>query len=563
MKTKLFVLATTTLLASNVFAATATSVTEANFGDAIVDTAANQTYNIVKNITLGSTNGGRLGDGTAADSNYILEGFTFVNPGVTITIEPGTIVRGQPFEAGKNVGSLVVSRGGAINAQGLVNSPITFTTAANTSGGRFSDGDTFLDANPTTSPLAPAVGNTSNVGLWGAVTLLGYAPTNRGSLNSTITPGTAYIEGYGLSTEAVTYGGRVASDSSGIMKYVSIRHSGKAVSEGDEQQGLTLGGVGNGTVLENIEIYGSIDDGIEIFGGTVNLKNVVISYVNDDNFDVDQGWTGNAQNVFLLAGNLGEGDGNVTTDRVLEWDGEDGSGVADGIVSGDGRTVGMIDNTGKLSATGQPFHNCTVYNMTIFAEGASLSARLRAGFGGSVYNSIIYKSPNQGFRIDGDANGNAAAAGYPATDPRSQAAAGTVNFAGVAFVDCANNTSTGIGKDAYARAFVANDTSLCPGAVGNVIIDEDLSNNLAGSMAFGYYVDNTGSKVNAQTTANGINPVPLQNAAAVVDEVGSFFDDVDYKGAFPASRYQALWTTGWTALNQLGYLVDNANGDNL
>lgn len=556
MKKTSCIIASAALLASGAYAVT--SVTNANFGAAVTDTVVNQTYNIVSDITLGAVNGGPAGNGNTADTEYILEGFTFVNPGVTLTIEEGTIVRGQPFAAGGNPGSLVVSRGGAINARGLATSPIIFTTAADTNRGRYASGDTFLDANPATNPLDPVSGVTSNVGLWGAVTLLGYAPTNRGDQNGTVSPGTDYIEGFGLSGDEVLYGGRIVTDSSGVMEYVSIRHSGRAINEGDEQQGLTLGGVGSGTKLENIEIYGSIDDGIEIFGGTVNLKNIVISYVNDDNFDLDQGWTGSAQYVFLLAGNLGEADGLVTTDRVCEWDGEDGSGVADGITTGDGRAVGQFDTTGSLSATGQPFHNCTIYNMTIFADGADLSMRLRAGFGGSVYNSIIVDSPTSGFRIDGDANGNAAGAGYPATDPRSQLEAGTVNFAGITFVSCANNTSTGIGKDAWARAVVANDTSVAKNSANNVIVSETGSD----IVGFGFYNTVSGT-YNDQTSANGINPVPLQNVAATVEETGFFFDDVDYRGAFAADRFGALWTTGWTALNIDGTLVDNANTDSL
>ncbi|MFL2833211.1 MAG: hypothetical protein ACJ0BK_06330, partial [Coraliomargaritaceae bacterium] len=157
--------------------------------------------------------------GTFSGNEFILESTTVVNPGVTLTIPAGTIMRGQPRSADDTVapGTLLVSRGGAINAVGTATSPIIFTTAANDTRGRYTSGDTFLDADPVNNPLPPLSGSEANVGLWGAVTLLGYAPTNRGTSDTGVA-GEAFIEGFGLTTEQVTYGGSLPNDSSGQIK---------------------------------------------------------------------------------------------------------------------------------------------------------------------------------------------------------------------------------------------------------------------------------------------------------------------------------------------------------
>lgn len=513
-----------------------TSVTNANFSN-VTDTTANQVYNITGDVTLGAIDGGDAGDGTAADTEYVLEGFVFVNPGATLTIEEGTIIRGQPFAGGTNVGSLIVSRGGAINAVGSQTAPIIFTTAAKADGSRYDGSGAFLDSDPLGSPL-PAVtadaSATGNTGLWGAVTLLGYAPTNRGLLTGGI-GGEAQIEGFGDTSEATRYGGRISSDSSGVMQYVSIRHSGRAISEGDEQQGLTLGGVGNGTILENIDIYCSQDDGIEIFGGTVNLKNVMISYVNDDGFDLDQGYTGNVQNLFILASNLTNPDGNATTETIGEWDGDDSN----------------------RSPIGQPFSNPTIYNLTAFCEGAPLLFNCKSNFGGNIYNAIILDAADDSFIISNSASGSAGSLGYGSSTPSDQSVNGTLNFAGIIFAGSSSTASTSIAADAWSLGVMTNNgNGLAKNAVNNTLV------NASTSLFFG--LGATGGNVNAQTTPNGLNPVPLAGVdTGLIPNVGTFFDEQLYKGAFPTDLTAPLWTTGWTTMNLRGILVDNAQGDNI
>jgi hypothetical protein len=125
------------------------------------------------------------------------------------------------------------------------------------------------------------------------------------------------IEGIPPSDTNGLYGGTEDTDNSGTIKYISIRHGGANIGEGNEINGLTLGAVGSGTVIENVEIIGNQDDGIEWFGGTVNVKNAIVWNAGDDGFDTDQAWAGTLDNFIVVAG--GE------TDHCLEIDGPEGS----------------------------------------------------------------------------------------------------------------------------------------------------------------------------------------------------------------------------------------------
>ncbi len=180
---------------------------------------------------------------------------------------------------GENASALIVSRGGKINAEGTAEDPIIFTAESD---------DLILSTDK------------SKRGLWGGLIILGNAPIN-------IKGGEAAIEGIPFSEPRSVFGGPDENDDSGVLKYVSIRHGGTNIGDGNEINGLTLGGVGSKTIIDYVEIISNEDDGVEIFGGTVNLKHMVVSGCGDDAFDYDLGWTGNGQ--FWLAvqsANLGD-----------------------------------------------------------------------------------------------------------------------------------------------------------------------------------------------------------------------------------------------------------------
>jgi len=188
-----------------------------------------------------------------ADKKWTLKGYVYVTNGATLTIEPGTTIVSDVTEKA----ALCVERGAQLIANGTADKPIVFTSGK--AAGSRTPGD------------------------WGGIVLLGRAKTNR-----TATP---VIEG-GLDRP---YGGDNDADNSGSLKYVRIEYAGIAAFAGSEINGLTLGGVGSGTTLENIQIIYGNDDAYEFFGGTVNAKNLVAYATADDDFDFDYGYRGKIQ----------------------------------------------------------------------------------------------------------------------------------------------------------------------------------------------------------------------------------------------------------------------------
>lgn len=213
-----------------------------------------------------------LGEGTGtmtwmADKTYVLNGLVFVNDGQTLTIEAGTLIKGKPGQE-TDASALVVARGGVIDAQGTASAPIILTAEADNAEG------TGV--------------NEKDRGLWGGLIVLGAA-----GLNSN--PGTTQIEGIPTTEPRGSYGGSTDNDNSGTLKYISIRHGGTDIGEGNEINGLTLGGVGSATTIEYIEVVSNKDDGVEFFGGLPNIKYCLVAYVGDDCYDYDEGFRGKGQ----------------------------------------------------------------------------------------------------------------------------------------------------------------------------------------------------------------------------------------------------------------------------
>ncbi|MCE7058101.1 hypothetical protein LZF95_25690 [Algoriphagus sp. AGSA1] len=227
---------------------------------------------------------------------YVLGGRIAVTSGNTLTIQPGVIVKGE-VGSGSNATALIIARGAKIDAQGTASSPIIFTTVAD---------------EITPGQIASPNLESDLSGLWGGLIVLGNA---KASLAGDVTE--TQIEGIPPSDTNGLYGGSDDEDNSGIIKYISIRHGGANIGEGNEINGLTLGGVGSGTVIENVEVIANQDDGIEWFGGSVNVKNAIVWNAGDDGLDTDQAWSGTMDNFIVICG--GE------TDHALEIDGPEGS----------------------------------------------------------------------------------------------------------------------------------------------------------------------------------------------------------------------------------------------
>lgn len=236
---------------------------------------------------------------------YVLDKKVVVEDGVTLEIEPGTIIKGK--EGTEALASaLIVARGGKIMAEGTEDNPIIFTSILDDISVGQKAG-TNLDEN--------------DAGLWGGVLILGYA---RGSFKGNVVE--VQIEGIPANETYGLYGGLDDEDNSGVFKYISIRHGGALIGEGNEINGLTLGAVGRNTVIDNVEIVGNIDDGVEFFGGTVNASNLLVWAQGDDALDIDQAYAGTISNSMAILG--------ITSDHALEIDGPEGEYEAEFLLNG-------------------------------------------------------------------------------------------------------------------------------------------------------------------------------------------------------------------------------------
>jgi hypothetical protein len=258
----------------------------------------------------------------------------------TLTIEPGTRIVGQ---AGADF--LYINRGSKINAVGTPQHPIIFTGPA--------DDDT--DA------LTP--------GAWGGVVIAGNAPVN--GCNTSVTVCVQF-------DEALTrpYGGNEANENSGILKYAQIRYAGNQIRPDQELNALTLLGVGSGTSIDFVQLHRGSDDGIEMFGGTVNFKHVVTTGISDDNVDWGQGWTGKAQFVLM---------------KQIEDDGDNG--------------IEADNNEGDFNSL--PRSKPMLANITAIGTGnpgvGGDGALLRRGTGANIFNSIFTGFRRSCLNIDSDA----------------------------------------------------------------------------------------------------------------------------------------------------------------
>jgi hypothetical protein len=271
------------------------------------------TSNISENLTWTS------------DKVYILGGRITVLNGVTLTIEPGTIIKGEAG-TGANATALLIARGAKLSAEGTADKPIIFTSVAD----EISPED--IAAGNFGSPnLDPDIN-----GLWGGVIVLGKAPVSASNEAGDVTE--IQIEGIPTSDQNGLYGGNDPADNSGVLKYISIRHGGTNIGAGNEINGLTLGGVGSGTVIENIEIVSNQDDGVEFFGGKVNVKNLISWNVGDDGVDTDQSWGGTLDNFVVI----------TPAGHCFELDGPEGSMKAGHVIK-NGTIVASDDEFDRVS----------------------------------------------------------------------------------------------------------------------------------------------------------------------------------------------------------------------
>lgn len=523
-----------------------------------------------------------------SDTNWsgeiVMGGPMFVRDGATLNIAPGTIVRGQPrtgavatgIVAG-TPGFLVITQTGRIVANGTSEDPIIFTTAAvdNDNNGIPDDiaenagagdgfldawsgpSDTFLDEDPKNKPLAPLnKAGFANVSLWGGLVINGNAPTNLSDKDG-VGYGKGIIEGLtvpGFPASFATYGGVLPHDNSGSMKFVSVRHAGDEIGADNELNGISLGGIGDGTIFENIEVYCNFDDGIEWFGGTVNGKNLAVFFIGDDSFDLDEGYTGSNQFVFAVMpffnNNDGTAYGSKSGDKAGEFDG----------LNGDDFNVRLKFDDSVADFTPWPLPNPEFWNTTLigstlpaspeFAPTSAASANTGfnfiAGYAGSMYSAFIVNTGTAGgIVVSTDTQGGT---GYTVLDNVNN---GLVNVVSSTF----NNVATPAGNEATV---IANGDAIAATYNGTANVVNAGNTLTQGDISFDPTGDVNGKLASSLKTAP-IDPRPAFSFGGGIvggaQAQGLGLEAVVYRGAFDRTA-PTLWTTGWTAMNVAGLLAD-------
>lgn len=269
---------------------------------------------------------------TAGDE-WLITGPLVIGEGAKLTIEAGTTIH---VAAGGTNTFVAVERGGDIEAIGTAAAPIKFTSNA----------------------AAPKAGD------WGGIMIMGKATITHNVANNGATAVTEVVD--------YIYGAQPKddADNSGTLSYVIIEYTGARINEEKEFNGLTLYAVGSGTTINNIFIHYGDDDGIEFFGGTVNVSNILIVNAKDDMFDWTQGYSGTATNIY---GVRELGFDAVTADpRGLE---------------GDGNLDGL---TPTLAFQSNPtITNLTIVNNSSFATGMNDVIKLRRGTNATITNANV------------------------------------------------------------------------------------------------------------------------------------------------------------------------------
>lgn len=338
--------------------------------DLTIPQADGVAYAIVGRVTVGQDQGGDSANPDPEAASAVL------------TIEPGVTLFG---DSGADL--LAVNRGSQIMAEGTADAPIVFTARANL------EGETNVDS----------------IGLWGGVVILGRAPINA-CPGDTIS-GTPECQEQVEGTDGF-YGGNEPNDNSGVLRYVRVQYSGFEVTTNNELNGISLAGVGNATTVEFVQVHNSSDDGIEIFGGTVNGRHIVLTGNDDDSLDTDTGWDGSMQFGIILQ-RAGGGD------RMNEWS----------------------------SIRREPFSNPKIANFTYVGRaGGGAAITLNQGTQAEFYNMVVTRPAG------GTEDGQVC---YRIDDENTTGTFGSVHFScPVPFRDAAAEASFNAGTNV-----VANGTS--------------------------------------------------------------------------------------------------------
>jgi len=421
------------------------------------------------------------------ENTYCLDGYVYLEAGGVLNIEAGTTIYGMESPTTNDAASaLIIAKDAQIFAEGTAANPIIFTAEA------VEDGTITPD-------------ETVN-GLWGGLVVLGNGTVARPG-------GSDFIEGIPNESRTEFGGGATPNDteSSGVLKYISIRHGGAELAPGSEINGLTLGAVGSGTEIDYVEIYANSDDGIEWFGGTVGVKHLVSAFCGDDGMDYDFGWRGKGQFWFMIQGEDEGGNGG-------EHDGAKPDGEA-------------------------PFSKPTIYNATYIGSGANsgnvdneFALLFRDNAGGTYGNSIFTDFYDKAISVEDLAPGEG--------DSHNNLVNGDLNLLNNIWYEFGAGSSLEDIVDTYSGGD-----------------DPDASDVIAHLTNNNNTLENPEVCQISRTGDGGLNPI-LSATSPAANNAGSpadpFFTNVSYSGAFSQGFN---WAAGWTALSAYGHFGNECDFD--
>lgn len=427
-------------------------------------------------------------------NTYLVDGLVYLESGGVLNVEAGTVIKFLAASGPSETSALVICRGAKIYALGTAEEPIIFTAEAD-------DVHDPYDLGPTDNSL------------WGGLIILGKATTEKNGEFE------VSVEGIPSTEPRGRYGAPGNNpaefddnDNSGELRYVSIRHTGYGLTSGSELQGLTLGGVGRGTKLSFIDIYASSDDGVEIFGGTVNLKYISVAFAEDDSYDFDEVWKGKAQFLFSIQR----------------------SDVADTGWEFDGSTP---DDT--------PAHTQgEVYNFTHIGSGIGSTASnpvallIRAGGTVRAHNGIVAGMKGKGIEIQDKKNNHT-------TDSYSRFLEGKTRVSG--------NIFWNIGSYSLANGGPSGVIRFTAGA------DDSLATAFSTHFATHNQIEDPGFVFISREEQNELlDPRPSMNGPAyntlAAYPSDDFFTPVVFKGAISAEQNNCF-IAGWTTLARNKHLA--------
>ncbi len=475
-----------------------------------------------------------------SDNVYNLTKQIYVRAGATLTIQPGTLVQSTTGVGG----SLAVSRGAKIYVNGTEDAPVIMTST--------SDNLTSWH---------------EGCNEWGNLTLMGRgligasSDSIRDRTPNTKTPtGLNVVQMEGLTADGTNdtyYGGNDDNDDSGSISYLSLRYGGKVIGLANELNGLSLGAIGRETDIHHVEIMNNVDDGIEIWGGTVNLKYLNIWNIGDDSLDIDQGYRGKVQFGLIVQG--------------YSTDDSQGSGLGDNCIEHDG-----AEDSDAQPCTSTRIANFTVIGNPYSGDGATA---WRDGARVQYHNCIFMDIGEEVIRLDGDDGDGAQGYGYNGTlafaDLWTTAYSNypTVNWTNTVYTDPAEmypvQTSGFLAEMTgclfnYVNENDSGDQVLALGILNgttNAFASNPALDNIVTtddpivSFSRGPVVTRGGKSVALVTN---INPVAANDATSVAnpEDADGFYVAAPYRGAF-SPNYN--WLAGWTAVDAYGMTDTSMN----